>query len=354
MEETVQRSCASIAIKITQDGVSVEPYYGDANPDEATERRHVFDCGKSIIGLPLDYTVIDLETTGLSPYYDEIIELAAIRVRGGKPCETFQQLVNPQRHISDFISELTHITDEMVADAPPIWEALPGYLDFIGEDVIVGHNVGFDVRFVFNNAREHLNRPFPNDSINTVRIARKALSGFGPTNYRLDTLCDIYGIDGSNHHRALADCEQTYRLYEKMRGAFESEGQLLSLFVKHNSGKGHRCCRIDPRMIESQVPEEEIDKDNPFYGKTVVFTGALEKYPRVQAMQLVANLGGKCAGTVTKATDYLVLGCNDYCSTIKDGKRSNQKKAEEYARKGTGISIIDERTFYDLVSCGDD
>lgn len=350
MEEQARRSASAICIKITEEGVATEPYYGGLHTKLQTEEEQWCDCGRSIVCLPLDYTVVDLETTGLSPYYDEIIEMAAIRVRSGKAVETHQQLVKPQRSISEFITALTSITNEMVADAPSVWDALPGFLDFIGGDLIVGHNVGFDVRFIFNNSVEHLQRPFSNDYVNTVRIARKA--GLGLQNYRLDTLCDVFGIDSTNQHRALADCERTHILLEKFRELFPSEEHLQGLFARHYDGKGRSCPRVNPQMIESDVPESEIDKDNPLYGKTVVFTGALEKYPRSQAMQLVANLGGKNANTVTKATDYLVLGCNDYCPTIKDGKSSKHKKAEEYARKGTGISIIDERTFYDIV-CSD-
>ena len=120
----------------------------------------------------------------------------------------------------------------------------------------------------------------------------------------------------------------------------------------------HRLARtyrhIDARLISCQIGADEIDKDNPIYGKYVVFTGALEKFKRSEAMQLVANLGGINQNGVTKATDYLVLGNNDYCATIKGGKSSKQKKAEEYMLKGTGIAIMDEKTFYDMVSAGDD
>ena len=107
-------------------------------------------------------------------------------------------------------------------------------------------------------------------------------------------------------------------------------------------------------MIESKIPEEEIDKAHPLYGKKVVFTGALVRFKREAAMQLVANLGAINQNGVTKETDYLVLGNNDYCRTIKDGKSSKQKKAEEYMLKGTGISIMDEQTFYDMIEAGDD
>lgn len=145
--------------------------------------------GNSLIALPNDYTVVDLETTGLSPSCDEIIECAALRVQGGQITAEFQSLIHPSFPVSGFITELTGITNEMLDGQPSIREA----------------------------------------------------------------------------------------------------------------------------------------------------------------MQIVANLGGINANGVTRATDYLVVGNNEYCSSIRDGKSSKQKKAERYALEGTGIVILDERTFYDMI-----
>lgn len=95
-----------------------------------------------------DYVALDLETTGLAPYWDEIIEVGALRVRGGEVSEHFTSLVKPRNEIDEFIIDLTGITNEMVADAPPIGEVLPQLRAFIGQDVVVGHNVNFDVNFL--------------------------------------------------------------------------------------------------------------------------------------------------------------------------------------------------------------
>jgi DNA polymerase-3 subunit epsilon len=149
----------------------------------------------------------------------------------------------------------------------------------------------------------------------------------------------------------------THELVKKLKEKCEEIGcdQLQIQWMEE-----HRCERryvhhhIDARMIECQIPEDEIDKAHPLYGKKVVFTGALVRFKRDAAMQLVANLGGINQNGVTKETDFLVLGNNDYCRTIKDGKSSKQKKAEEYMLKGTGISIMDEQTFYDMIEAGDD
>ena len=98
--------------------------------------------GESLLRLPDDnYTVIDIETTGLDPSFDEIIELAAIRVRDGVITDSFSSLVKPSHEVSDFISALTGINNDMLSDAQAIYDVLPKYIDFIGDDIIIGHNV---------------------------------------------------------------------------------------------------------------------------------------------------------------------------------------------------------------------
>ena len=95
-----------------------------------------------------DYTVIDLETTGLNPKLDKIIEIGGVKVREGSVVEEFNTFVNPGRKLSERIIELTGITDEEVENAPYIEEILPEFLAFIGEDILLGHNLIFDYSFV--------------------------------------------------------------------------------------------------------------------------------------------------------------------------------------------------------------
>lgn len=348
MSDNQQRACHQIAIRIDDDlNVSVEPVYWstytERRPGRGKQCRDFF---------PNKYTVIDLETTGLSPEYDEIIELAAVKVKDGQIVDRFQQLVKPENGISDFIAELTGITNEMVADAPSIAEALLAYLDFIGNDIVIGHNVTFDINFIYDNAARWLDRIFGNYYINTLSIARKLIPGLA--HYRLDDLRDYYGVSHESAHRALSDCEHTNEIYQHMFKVIDAmPREEYFNFWQRKSSKRYWHQKLDPKTIHSTVVPEDMDKDHPLYGKKIVFTGALE-IPRKEAMQMVANVGGVNASGVTKATDYLVLGCNDYCPTIKDGKSSKQKRAEELILKGEGISIIDEKTFFDLLCQGDD
>lgn len=308
--------------------------------------------GSSIIDFPEDYTVIDLETTGLCSRCDEIIELAAVRVHKGEIVDSYQQLVKPESGIDEFIASLTGITNEMVVDAPSVQCALPQFLSFVGEDIVVGHNVTFDVHFVYDNSARWIGAPFRNNYVNTLRLARKILD---LPRYRLCDLCEFFNVTTESAHRALADCHMTHHVLKCLKESLEASGKSLAdVFffpAEKRKRKWFQC--LDARSISCQVEESEIDKENPLYGKRVVFTGELERFKRADAMQLVVNLGGINQNGVTKTTDYLVLGNNDYCTTIKDGKSSKQKKAEQYMLEGTGIAIMDEKTFYDMVEDGE-
>ena len=95
--------------------------------------------------------------------------------------------------------------------------------------------------------------------------------------------------------------------------------------------------------------ESKFDEDNPLFGRVCVFTGALESFTRREAMQLVADLGGECGDNITQKTNFLVLGNNDYCASIKGGKSNKQKKAESLIAKGADLQIISESAFLDML-----
>src|SRR5699024_12413414 len=108
------------------------------NRRSGQQRPHM---GKSIIGSPKDYVMIDIETTGLKPSNDEILELSAIRIRDHQMDQTFSTLVQPNRPISGFITNLTGISNHMVVTAPQIEQDMPDFLDFIQEDIIFSSNI---------------------------------------------------------------------------------------------------------------------------------------------------------------------------------------------------------------------
>ena len=259
--------------------------------------------------------------------------------------DQYQTLVYPGRDIDPFIEQLTGITNEMLVDAPWIDDVLPNVDSFIGDQIVVGHNTHFDINFLHEQYQRCLHKPFSNDYVDNMRIARKVFPEL--EHHRLIDVVEALHIDGSAFHRALSDCNYTYQCHELMKkiiiekmNGFES---FQALFRSRNSGK-----KLDLSKLVSQGAE--IDESNPLYQKLCVFTGKLEKYSRTEAAQIVVNLGGSCGNTVTQRTNFLILGNNDYCATIKNGKSTKQKKAEDYKLKGYDIEIIPESVFYDMIN----
>ena len=115
--------------------------------------------GQSLLKLVHDYVVVDLETTGFNPGSDEILEIGAIKVVDGEVVEEFHSMVKPKNRY--FVTNFYGITKSMVAMAPYIEDVLPGFFEFVGDMIIVGHNVHFDVNFLYDASLRSLNIPFP-------------------------------------------------------------------------------------------------------------------------------------------------------------------------------------------------
>jgi DNA polymerase III epsilon subunit family exonuclease len=158
-----------------------------------------------------NFVVIDTETTGVS-VSNEIIELSAIKYENFRPVSAFTTLVKPKYSIPKEISEITHITNEMVSDSPSIFKVMPAFIDYVGDSDILGHNLEFDLEFVYKYGfkfQEQKRRYF--DSLD---ISRSKLDGL--KNYKLTTLCEYYGIARSNAHRSLSDCYATAKVFIRL------------------------------------------------------------------------------------------------------------------------------------------
>ena len=161
-----------------------------------------------------NYTVVDIETTGLSPQYDDIIGLSALKVRNNEIVEEFSSLLQSQKGVNNFIADLTGITNKMLVSAPKIDEVLPKFLSFIEDDTILGHNVNFDMRFIKNKTQKVLDRNLDNPTMDTMILAKSNLRLY---NYKLATIAQHYDIDTKNNHRGLKDCYITFEVYNKLR-----------------------------------------------------------------------------------------------------------------------------------------
>ncbi len=160
-----------------------------------------------------DFVVFDIETTGFSPVNNRIIEIGAVKVRGGQVTERFSTFVNPQVPIPFEIEKLTSIRDDMVMDAPLIEEVLPQFLEFCQGCILVAHNAGFDMSFMQENARRQ-NLPMEHAYIDTVGIARVLLPN--QAKHTLDAVAKTLNISLENHHRAVDDAECTAWIFIKL------------------------------------------------------------------------------------------------------------------------------------------
>lgn len=158
------------------------------------------------------YVCLDLETTGLDPKKDKIIEIGAVRVRDGEIDAMLETFINPGGALDERITELTGIVDARLEDAPDISKMLPELLDFIGDDVLLGHSVLFDYSFV-KRAAVNEKLSFEKNGIDTLKLARKFLPDLESRS--LEFLCRHFEIEHSAH-RAIADAKATSVLYKRL------------------------------------------------------------------------------------------------------------------------------------------
>lgn len=168
------------------------------------------------------FCVLDLETTGGSPANCEITEIGAVKYRGGELLGSFQTLVDPGQAIPPSITILTGITHAMVFDAPRIESALPMFLEFIGDAIVVGHNVRFDLSFLNAAAIRLGYGHLENKSVDTAALARRLIRP-EVRNLRLQTLADHFRSPVRPVHRALDDARATAHV---LHGLLERVGSL--------------------------------------------------------------------------------------------------------------------------------
>ena len=174
------------------------------------------------------YAFLDLETTGLNPEFDEIIEVGVVIAEDGNVLERFHTLVNPGKKLTPIITRITGITDEMLADAPNLLEVNSTVLELLGDLPVVGHNISFDASFLKNK----VSRQFQNQLIDTLELAQIVLPCAG--SYRLEAMKADLGLAGGVSHRALEDAESACNLFFKCRSFFQQAGRDV-LFEIYNS-----------------------------------------------------------------------------------------------------------------------
>lgn len=307
-------------------------------PTPKVERKNK---GRSIVRIPGHYTVVDTETTGLSPQEDRLIEIAAIRVRGGKEVSRFETLVDPERPLSTEIVELTGITNAELNGAPKPQDALQRFIDFLKDDIIVGHNANFDVNFLYDSMQRCGMKPLENNFVDTMRLAKCIRPDLN--NYKLATLAKTYRIAQPKAHRALADCETTMAVLQKL----DEDARQQKIDFTQIQKKGYSS-RSRVAGIVAEPGKER--PEHPFYGKHFAFTGELDSMTRLEAAQMIVNIGGLCTDRVTQKTNYLIAGKDEFYGDNSDCKTLNRQRAEELIGQGAGLQILTEEAFLKMLA----
>lgn len=289
--------------------------------------------------------IVDIETTGLDSGWDQIIEIGAIKVDfdSGEILDQFQTLTKPDDawalsleedesedhdeplRLDPFIVELTGITDEMLEGAPSNPEAVDSFLDFAQDLPIWAYNAGFDSKFI--NKFTEVHRPFKD----ILALAKRAFPSL--ENHKLATVAKHLEISTDGAHRSIADC-----LISKEVLLAGIKFQIKNPDIYHHGFKAG-----------DYKPKEE----GIFYGKSIVFTGALETMTRDGAANHASQYGFKIGSGVSKKTDYLVVGVQDLSTLAGHDKSTKQRKAEELIAEGGSIQILTETEFLRLIQSAD-
>lgn len=203
------------------------------------------------------YIALDLETTGLRPDTDRILEIGAVKVEEGEVTGTFSTFIDCGIPIPPFISELTGITQEMVLGSPSLKEGLTAFLDFSGEEVLLGHNLSFDYGFMKQNAVS-LGFSYERKGLDTLRISRCCLPGLPKKS--LDQVSAYYGIPQEHHHRALDDALTAARIYERLKEEYSE---------------------VYPELFEPSALNFKVKKASPITNSQKVYLRDLLKYHRI-------------------------------------------------------------------------
>lgn len=303
----------------------------------------------------LDFTAIDFETA--NSYRGSPCSVGLVRVRGGQIVDSRHWLIRPPEGADWFDSWNTAIhgiTGDMVADAPRWRDILPAIVSFIGDDVVVAHNAGFDLGVIrYACALDNIEWP-DLQFLCTLVMARRAMPL--PT-YRLPFLAETMGITFNDHHDALADATAvvhvTVQLAEKQQavGLAELADSLGVRIGRMGAGiyrgsvvvasGGHGSRKFTPIDVSS-----EADPSGYLYGRVVVFTGALMSMTRDAARQACAKVGAIPDQTTTKRTNVLVVG-DINPAVLRPGSNVTGKarKAFELQDKGQEIEVMTEDDF---------
>ncbi len=200
-----------------------KPIYGCELDYIDDYRWHITYAERDINLKDATYVVFDIETTGFSQTYDEIIEIGAHKIKGGIICDTYETFVKPTMPIPNKITELTSITDQMVSDAPDIKTALQGFMEFSKDAIWVAHNADFDIGMIHAKLNQCGMEDVPMPGIDTLNLCR-AMYANELTKFNLKAICKFFKVKQEHHHRATDDTRVTAECFLFMLRDIDKKG----------------------------------------------------------------------------------------------------------------------------------
>jgi DNA polymerase III subunit epsilon len=300
----------------------------------------------------MDFITLDFETATSQRHSP--CEIGLTFVKNNQIIETKTWLIKPINNEYDGFNIYIHgITPKDTADKPEFNEIWPELRPLIENQFLIAHNAGFDIS-VLRRTLELYKLPFPKLNYSCSYIFSKKVWEGLPA-YDLKTLCKVNNIP-LNHHRAGADSKATAELALKAFEIVEITSlddfpEKLNTTIGQLYDGGYRPSetrRINKAKDLSKIigDPSKHNLNSIFYGRTVVFTGTLSSMVRADAQQIIADIGGINGNSVTKDTDFLVVGQQDYRVVGDDGMSSKQEKAVKLIAKGSLLEIISEYDFF--------
>ena len=295
------------------------------------------------------YIVLDIETTGLSREKDRIIEIAAIHYVFGEEASRFHTYINPQVQIPKYITKLTGICQDDIAEAPLLEDIADDFRDFIKDYPLVGHNI---IEFDWPFLSSHMEIGDARFLIDTLDMSRRTFPML--CSHKLSDLNYWFRLDNGAAHRADADAAATNALMWACLYP-DKYAPLYRKAIRNgpspNKQNTYSHAHPDHISISEIVPQTSCAiASGPLLGKRIVFTGELN-IPRKDAMQMAVNAGALLRTSVSCKTDILVVGRQDMSVVGPDGMSGKEEKAQKINASGKGhIKIIEEDDFMSMVS----
>ena len=279
-----------------------------------------FFKGKPLYTYPDEYIIVDIETTGFDPISNKITEISAVKYRCNRKVDEYVTFVAINERIPDRITKLTGITNEMLEGAPGLSEAIKGFIEFIGEDIIIGHNITFDLAFLGAACEDRLGIELKNNYVDVLRIANEKLPFLD--SHKQVVVAKYFGIRTEGSHRALTDCEICNSCYQKLKelsvALYDAPIKQVSLYISTKA---------------------RLEK--PFRGKKFFFIGIMSNWYVNDMKNIVRDLGGVIEDTVTDAVDIVIAGTAD--ENVLGSEAF--KKVLELKKEDNSLALIKDAVF---------